>query len=160
MGNSYVSFRDRHFRSRDSLLELWFRLLALNLPEDQYKRETWVHELRDEWLFQASGMWNGVISPQLDEYCTTSDRIDLVLRASDRLMIRLRACGTSIGCHELGLLGLGCFDADYPISYFEQMQERFRALLTGAPLASTPKVIPVSQQQCEQVGDGDAEEAV
>lgn len=151
MGNSYVSFQDRSFRSRDSLLELWFRLLALNLPQDQYKRESWIHELRNEWLFQASGMWNGLIAPQLDEYCTTQERIDVVLDASDRLMGRLRECGESVGGHELSLIGLGRFEADYPIGHFEQMHERFRALLTGSPLPLSPKVIPAqTEQQCEQ----------
>lgn len=153
MGNSCVSFRDRSFRSRDTLLELWLRLLALNLPQEQYKRESWIHDLRNEWLFQASGMWNGVISPQLDEYCTTQERIEVVLGASDRLMERLRECGDSIGRRELGLLGLGRFDADCPIEFFEQMHECFRALLAGEPLPLTPNVIPVPQkQQCEQAG--------
>lgn len=153
MGNSYVSFRDRSFRSRDTLLELWFRLLALNLPQDQYTRESWIHDLRNEWLFQASGMWNGVISPQLDDYCTTPERIEVVLGASDRLMGRLRECGESVGGHELGLIGLGRFDADFPIGHFEQMHERFHALLTGDPLPLSPKVIPApTEQQCEQAG--------
>ena len=146
MGNSYVSFQDRNFRSRDTLLELWLRLLALNLPDEQYKKESWIHDLRDEWLYQASGMWNGVISPQLDEFCTTQERIDVVLASSDRTIERLKECGETIGARELGLLGLGRFDTDYPIYYFEQMHERFQALLTGKPLPPTPKVIPMPNE--------------
>ena len=154
MGNSYVSFRGCSFRSRDFLLELWLRLLAPNLPDDQYKRESWIHELRNEWLYQASGMWNGVISPQLDKFCPTSERIEIVLTTSDRLMERLRECGSTVSRHELSLLGLGKFNADLPIDYFEQMNARFRALLQGAPIPTTPKVIPDSQnRQCERAVD-------
>lgn len=79
-------------------------------------------------------MWNGVIAPQLDGVFTSTERIELVLRTSDRLMERIRACGETIGGQELGLLGLQRFDADYPVEYFEQIYERFRALMTGAPL--------------------------
>ncbi|BDS07412.1 hypothetical protein NT6N_24520 [Oceaniferula spumae] len=142
MGNSYVTFQNLSFRSRDTLLELWLRLLALNLPDDQYKPKTWIHELRNEWLFQASGLWNGVISPQLDKFCTTQERIEVVLATSNRLMVRLKACGDVVGSRELGLLGLGSFEVDYPVHYFEQMHERFEALLLGQPLPPTPKVIP------------------
>lgn len=130
MGNSYVSFQNRRFRSRDSLLEVWFRLLALNLPSQQYNTDSWIHDLRDEWLFQASGLWNGVVSPQLDKYCTSQERIDVVICASDFLMEQLDKCGDTIGRNELGLLGVGSFDDDFSVRRLREFHGQFRALLT------------------------------
>ena len=78
MGTSFVEYRGRGFWSWDGYLEHALFLLAEAIGESP--RESWLNEVRDHWREQASGMFTADIHPNLDEYLTSEDRRNVVLK--------------------------------------------------------------------------------
>ncbi len=131
MSSSFTEFRGKGFWSTDTLLEIWLRVLSLQMEED-VAEPRWQHELRDTWLLNSNGGFMGCISPCLDEYLTDADRIAKVLRASDRCIAALRDFGDYVPAEFLRTLGIQqLFTEDLPIEWFELIAGRFSSLLRG-----------------------------
>lgn len=62
----WTEFRGRGFWSRDGLLELWLALLVDEL--DRQEAAGWKKRMRDDWLTQATIVFDGVMSAQLDDH--------------------------------------------------------------------------------------------
>ena len=147
MGSSFTDFRNRGFWCNDQLLEAWLRTLSLHLDNDVHQ-SGWLHDLRDKWLLASAGFFNGCVSASLDEFLTDSDRVAVVLKASERNIQNLRAFGSYVPVAHLNGLGLsGQFTADFPIEWFELINERFTALLRGqlSTDASTSPTLPATR---------------
>lgn len=83
MSTSFVEYGGRGFWSLDDYLEHVLSLLADRIGESP--RQEWLANLRDHWRTQSSGDFRGWIHPKLDEFVTTDDRRDEVLRLLDSI---------------------------------------------------------------------------
>ena len=145
MGSSYTSFKDHGFWSRDGLLELWLKLLAHNLPKDSPGSE-WLKLLREEWLLQSSGIFNGFVSAQLNELLDEDEKVMVVISAADHVIRTVSACGPTLSVQVLEMLGIEDSYDDFPIAFLEEIHEAFTKLLRGelAWDQSTSPKLPVS----------------
>ncbi len=62
----FTEYRGRGFWSRDGLLELWLALLVDEL--DRQQASGWKKRMRDDWLAQATIVFDGVMAAQLDDH--------------------------------------------------------------------------------------------
>lgn len=130
MGNSYTSFKDHGFWSRDGLLELWLKLLANNLPTDIHENE-WLKPVREEWLLQSSGLFNGFVSAQLDVFLDQDEKVRTIISVADRAIDAVRAGGTALSSQALEKLGIEDSFDDLPTGFLEEIHEAFTKLLRG-----------------------------
>ena len=131
MASSFTEFRGSGFWSRDPILELWLRFLALHLDSNADVLDHWLHSFRDELLFASSGRCNGWVSAQLDRFLTDDTRVEAVIAASNRAIKCIRAIGSTVPKSFLTALGTGHYEVDRPLSSFEAMHEIFNTLLLG-----------------------------
>jgi hypothetical protein len=155
MGSSFTDFRGKGFWSRDSLLQAWLRVVALNMGEEVYK-EGWQHDLRDHWLLMSGIGGGGCVWPSLDEFLTDEDQVAVILRASECAIQRLRAFGAFVPAAFLNALGFEYpFDADLPIEWFNRIADCLSALLRGtlATDASNSPTLPATRhgQPCDEL---------
>ena len=128
MGRSYTEFRGQGFWSRDVQLELWLRLLALNLPDALVPG--WQKDLQHEWFFWSSGRCNGFVSAQLDTLSDDPEKVVTVLRSARKTLDLIRACGECIPSSFLNLLGIsGSFEQEFPTRLIIETGEQFMAIL-------------------------------
>ena len=81
MGTSFVEYRGRGFWSWDGYLEhVLFLLVEAIGPSPE---EPWLNEVRDHWREQSSGAFSAWIHPNLDEYVSSEDRRNVILRLID-----------------------------------------------------------------------------
>lgn len=145
MGKSFTSFREQGFWCRDGILEVWLRCVALHLPDDAYQSDTWLHKLRDQWMFASSGLCNGWVSAALDEHVTDSNRAEIIIAASDLAISSLRAFSPAVPSAFLNALGIeGTSFVDHPIQWFEDIHDTFNSLLMGQlhTDATSSRVLP------------------
>ncbi len=145
MGSSYTSFKDHGFWSHDGLLELWLKLLAHNLPKDSPGSE-WLKLLREEWLLQSSGIFNGFVSAQMNELLDKDEKVRVVISVADQVIGTVRACGPTLSVQALEKLGIEDSYDDFLIAFLEEIHEAFTKLLRGelAWDQSTSPKLPVS----------------
>lgn len=77
MSTSFVEYRGRGFWSWDGYLEHVLALLADRIGSSP--KEEWLAQLRDHWKLQSSGIFNGWVSPKLDEFLINDERREAVL---------------------------------------------------------------------------------
>jgi hypothetical protein len=151
MGSSFTEFHGKGFWSWDPLLEAWLRVLSLHLGDDVHK-PGWQHDLRDQWLLASTGYFSGWVSPSLDEFLTTEERVVAILQASERCISSLRSFGAFVPATFLNaLVFANPSGADLPIEWFDLIAARFTALLRGELVtdASTSPVLPATRE-CER----------
>lgn len=86
MGTSFVEYRGHGFWSWDGYLEhLLFLLVEAIGPSPQ---ESWLNEVRDHWRAQSSGAFSAWIHPNLDEYVSSEERRNVILRLIDEVRSR------------------------------------------------------------------------
>jgi hypothetical protein len=86
MGTSFVEYQGHGFWSWDGYLEHSLFLLAEAIGESP--QESWLNAVRDHWREQASGMFSAYIHPNLDEYLTSEDRRNEILRLIEQVRSR------------------------------------------------------------------------
>lgn len=147
MGSSFTRFRDKGFWCRDTLLQLWLRVLCLHMDHNVHVAG-WERELRDKWLFASSGE-SCCPTALLDEFLTDGDRVSYILRVSERSIQSLRAFGPYVPAAFLSaLLGGGKCEADWPVEWFERIANTFAMLLRGELITDirTSPTLPAIRQ--------------
>src|SRR5258708_30963708 len=94
------------FWMRDGMLELWLKLLALQLPEptDTGKHQATI-EIRNQWLLASRGYFNGCVPHGMEDACETKAGRDVVRIAIDSLLAALQRAPTPLDSDTLNLLG-------------------------------------------------------
>jgi hypothetical protein len=133
MGSSFIDFKDYGFWSRDIGIEVWLYLLVreINTLED---RPDWLEEAREHWLLQAKVGFGSCISPDLDYYLVSQDRIDLVVMLSERALKWLHEQGEHLSYEYLKSLGIGSLSVgavDIEVEVFDNIGRKFIELLIG-----------------------------
>ncbi len=81
MGRTFVGIGEprRGFWIRDSILELWLRLLALHV-ENPIESGALATKIRDQWLLASRGFFIGCVPEGLEEAVSTPEGDALVRR--------------------------------------------------------------------------------
>jgi hypothetical protein len=106
MGTTFVSIDRNHgFWMRDSVLELWLRLLALHV-EDPSEPAPLTRQIRDTWLLASRGYFNGHVPHSLEDFASTETGRRTIEHALRSLMDALSHAPAIIDRSALVLLGL------------------------------------------------------
>ena len=110
MGTSFVTTDDQHgFWMRDSILEVWLRLLALHIREpnenDSARTREAAKQIRDQFLLASKGYFVGCVPHGLEEAVSTPEGATLVRSAVDSLLQALEKAPKELSKDVLNLLG-------------------------------------------------------
>jgi len=132
MGTSFVKIGGKGFWMRDSILELWLRLLALHI-EEPGNGGSLAREIRDNWLLASRGCFGGHVPDGLEEAVSTLEGRDIVVAAIESLMKALTKGPKLLDHGTLNLLGFegGEFIGDVESERLIQVGDAFLALIAG-----------------------------
>src|SRR5438874_7406196 len=92
---------------RDSMLELWLRMLALHLPEPTDSGEHLATpNIRNQWLLASRGYFGGCVPHGMEDACATQEGRAVVRMAIDSLLAALQETKTTLDADTLNLLGI------------------------------------------------------
>jgi hypothetical protein len=129
MGSSFTEFRGFGFWSRDGHLMLWLRALVREI-DDHGEVPKWLKDAREHWKLHGSGMFNGCISPGLDDILRSDEQRSIVRLISIAAQTDLLAQGGEISRSYLERLdSLDDFGSPLPIDGFANVARRWLALL-------------------------------
>ena len=111
MGTTFVTLsreasgKEPGFWMRDSMLELWLRLLALHLPEptDSGQHRATL-AIRNQWLLASRGYFGGCVPHGMEEACATPEGRNVVRDAIDSLLGALQRASAPLDAGTLDLL--------------------------------------------------------
>jgi hypothetical protein len=83
VGSSFIRYRGRGFWSGDGFIEEFLACLAQEV--EALSETNWTRAAVDHWRLQASGIFNGWVHPDFDEFLPTDDRRNEILRAVGRI---------------------------------------------------------------------------
>ncbi|MGE0605485.1 MAG: hypothetical protein AB7O62_00050 [Pirellulales bacterium] len=116
MGTSFVTLTEATtgnepgFWMRDSMLELWLRLLSLHLPEPNDLGEHHATlEIRNRWLLASRGYFLGCVPHDLECVFSTQEGRTVVRKAIDSLLKELQSNNSPLDAATINLLGIEGF---------------------------------------------------
>ena len=132
MGSSSTDFRDARFWTGDSGLQVWLFLLAREL-ERLPARPDWLDEAIAHWRTQATAAGIGCVNADLDRFCSSPDRIDLVVAGGNRVLEWLRGQGPCLSKELLNSFKLWStrFTKDADVDRFIRVGTAFVDILMG-----------------------------
>lgn len=132
MGTTFVEIGGKGFWMRDSILELWLRLLALHV-EDPHEEASIGRKIRDNWLLASRGYFGGHVPDGLEEAVSTPEGRATVVAAIQSLMQALTNGPVMLDHDTLNLLGFagGEFTGDVEAERLIQVGNAFLALIAG-----------------------------
>ncbi len=132
MGTTFVGIGGRGFWVRDSLLELWLRLLALHV-EDPAESRSLATKIRDQWLLASRGFFTGCVPEGLEEAASTPQGEALVRDAAHSLLAALKAAPSHLSKDVLNLMGFsgGTFTTDVETRRLVELGQACLDLLDG-----------------------------
>ncbi|MDB4634041.1 hypothetical protein OAG76_01415 [Rubripirellula sp.] len=112
MGTTFVTITDGNtgdepgFWMRDSMLELWLRLLSFHLPEpSDLGDHKLTPEIRNRWMLASKGYFNGCVPHDMEFACSTKESRTVVKSAIQSLMKALDKDDSALDPNMLNLLG-------------------------------------------------------
>jgi hypothetical protein len=132
MGTTFVEIGGKGFWMRDSILELWLRLLALHIEEPEVAGSIG-QQIRDDWLLASRGYFLGCVPVRLEEAISTREGRAIVVAAIISLMKALTDGPQLLDHATLNLLGFdgGQFNSDVESKRLIQVGDAFLALIAG-----------------------------
>lgn len=117
---------------RDSILELWLRLLAFHVEESS-EEEFVGRKIRDNWLLASRGYFMGCVPDGLEDAVSTDEGRDIVVRAINSLIDRLEKGPEMLDGGTLNLLGIegGTFTSDIEARRLIEVGNAFLTLIAG-----------------------------
>ena len=107
MGTTFVTIdNSTGFWMRDGILELWLRLLSLNIEETP-DEEFLGRKIRDQWLLASKGYFGGHVPHDLETFGNTEQGRQIVRMAIESLMTKLKNAQQHLDGPTLDLLGIG-----------------------------------------------------
>ncbi|MDO6962918.1 hypothetical protein [Rhizobium alvei] len=147
MGTTFVTLgRDRSgaptssdreevgFWANDAMLELWLRLLALNIGEPSEAGDD-RHKIRTQWLLASRVNFAGCVPHNLEDFTATSEGFDIVRKAARSLSKMIDRLDQPIQHQILNLLGFeNLWSRDVAAHDLQQFARMFDDLLEGSML--------------------------
>ena len=132
MGTTFVTIDETTgFWMRDSILELWLRLLALNIeesPDENY----FGREIRNQWLLASKGHFVGHVPHDLHAFANNEIGQPIIRTAIDSLLLKLNNAPGTLDGPTLDLLGIdGRFNGAIQTSRLIEIGDAFKKLLDG-----------------------------
>ena len=90
MGSSFTEFKGYGFWSRDYFLEEWLRHLSAECRK-QNLLPPWLAAACEHWELQATGIFSGWVSANLDEFLIDEEGVSLIISISEAAKSRLPA---------------------------------------------------------------------
>jgi len=117
---------------RDSILELWMRLVALHM-EEPTKDDSVIRRIRDQWLLGSRGYFNGCIPIDLNEDVSSDAGRKLITNAINSVLKQLAQAPDTLDKDVLNLLGIdsGSFTKNIETWRLVEVGEAFLALIDG-----------------------------
>ena len=115
---------------RDSVLEVWLRLLALHV-EDPINPGTQVSAIRDQWLLASRGYFNGCVPHGLSDVAKTPEGIALIRSATLSLMKALSQTAPAISKDAMNLMGMYPLTSDLETWRLLEVGQAFLDLCDG-----------------------------
>ena len=139
MGTTYVTLtrdvsgHEPGFWMRDSVLELWLRLLSLHLPEPtdggEHRATT---AIRNQWLLASRGYFQGHVPHGLEDACSTPEGCAVIRDAIRSVMASLCESTKPLDPDTLNLLGIeGTFQKEFDRKWLLEVGHAFLDLLDG-----------------------------
>jgi hypothetical protein len=151
MGTTFVQIDDRGFWMRDNVLQLWLRLLALNIPEPK-PDDSEALQIRNQWLLASTGYFTGCVPDGLPEAVATPTGKQTVIRAVDALMAALSEAPPTLDKGFLNLLGFeDACNEGFEVWRLVQVGTAFRDLIDGkiTSTAESTEFMPGSMRREE-----------
>jgi hypothetical protein len=132
VGTTFVGIGDRGFWMRDSVLELWLRLLALHV-EDSVEPGSLATKIRDQWLLASRGFFTGCVPEGLEEAVSTPEGAALVRAAIHSLLEALKVAPSHLNKDVFNLMGFtgGTFIAGIETQRLIEVGHAYLDLLDG-----------------------------
>lgn len=132
MGTSYVEVNLQGFWMRDSVLELWMRLVALHM-EEPTKDDSIIRPIRDQWLLGSRGYFNGCIPIDLNDDVSSDAGKKLITDAIRSVLKHLSRAPDTLDKNVLNLLGIdsGSFTQNIETWRLIEVSEAFLDLIDG-----------------------------
>ena len=137
MGTTFISLEHDvvenmiGFWMRDSVLELWLRLLALHIPETRENEEV-SYKIRNHWLLASQIHFNGCVPHMLEEDASTEEGRVIIRAAIHSLLPRLQKAPPILNEKILDLLGFEeSWNFEFETFRLIEVGEAFLALLDG-----------------------------
>ncbi len=132
MGTTFVTIDDTNgFWMRDGILELWLRLLALNIeesPDEDFLGRT----IRDQWLLASKGYFGGHVPHDLETFANTEHGQHIIRDAIASLMYKLKNAPQQLDGPTLDLLGIdGTFVDPFETCRLIEVGDAFVELMNG-----------------------------
>jgi hypothetical protein len=113
MGTSRVWFAGNFMDAPDPVLEVWLRLLVLEV--DRLERvPDWLRDARNDWQDLATQEFGFGVVPNFDCVVTEPSRRALLRELGQRVVARLEALGDPIPADALNGIGAGSADSAFP----------------------------------------------
>jgi hypothetical protein len=149
MGTTFINIGKNGFWIRDSILELWLRLLSLHI-EEPVKDEVKVYSIRDKWLLASKGYFTGCIPVALEEAVSTEEGRIVVLKAINSLLNSLHKIPEKLDKNTLNIIGIegSIFLEDIDPSDLIEVGKAFTDLIEGKikMTASDTTIMPGSKK--------------
>jgi hypothetical protein len=133
MGTSFVTIDNEHgFWMRDSVLQLWLRLLALHV-EDPMDEDDVASKIRDQWLLASRHPFTGCVPHGLEEAIGMPHGATIVRSAVTSLLQALENGPGTLKSDLLNLLGFagGAWTRDVEAARLIEVGKAFLDLLDG-----------------------------
>lgn len=116
---------------RDSILEVWLRLLALHIADPE--EGSIAQQIREGWLLASRGYFLGHVPVRLEEAISTDEGRRIVFAAIESLMIALEKAPMMLDHGTLNLLGFHGvqFTGELEANRLIEVGKAFRSLLAG-----------------------------
>jgi len=106
MGTTFVEIEGNGFWMADGTLEVFLRLVALQIPPDP-DSDSLARRIRDQWLLASSGAFGGHVPHALEEFARHPGGREVVVAAIRGLGEVLAAAPHDLDAGFLQLLGVG-----------------------------------------------------
>jgi hypothetical protein len=131
LGTTFVSVAGKGFWMRDSLLELWLRLLALHIEDPVEPAGSTETRIRDQWLLASRGFFMGCVPDALDEFVCDERGRAVVVAAIESLLGALARAPDEIDASGLSLLNCGQFTRPIERRKLIEVGHAFLGLIAG-----------------------------
>lgn len=131
MGTTFIEIDNKGFWVRDSILEIWLRLVSLHI--DDPKEDDSINSIiRDQWLLASKGFFIGCIPVNLEEFIKIDEAKTIILNAIESLLKKLVVSPKKLDKNVINLLGLnGDIPADIETWRLVEISNAFIDLING-----------------------------
>ncbi len=132
MGTTFVNISEDPafgFWMRDSVLELWLRLVALHIEDPA--EPGLANTIRDQWLLASRGFFNGHVPHGLEEFGNMPEGRRIAEQAIATFDRYLATLDETLDARFVALIGCGAWERDVEVWRLKEINRAMLDLLEG-----------------------------